>query len=256
MKTVFAFLLVSGAAAGVAGAAQVGIASGSATLAFDLNTMLTQTPLDALNAAFGITETRTQCLNLPNNNPGSVLSWAINPVGTPTPAGRSVQGTTLTIDPTDVLGSWTGGSDSGAFLSGGEQIGFGGMSRWVVDSAFGGGKLLFGDWGLRYSASRAGTAAGATSNIRSGLVLTSNIDFLNATFVDIGNASIVVTGNTLSITGDLLVSNGLLALGFPASNLGLDVGDFSLTATLVPAPGAAALLGLGVFAASRRRRGE
>ncbi len=85
-------------------------------------------------------------------------------------------------------------------------------------------------------------------------MLTSNIDFANATFVDIGNASISVTGNTLSITGDLLLSDGLIALGFPQSNLGLDAGDFNFTATLVPAPGSAALLGTTALLAVRRRR--
>ena len=254
MKLVYLLTGVSCVFAGVAGAAQVGIASGSATMSFDLNVMLGQTPLSSFNAAFGITETRAQCLSLPGNNPGSTVSWAINPVGTPSPAGRQIQGSNLTIDPTDVLGTWTSGSDSGVFLSGGEQIGFGGMTRWGVNPAFGGGTLLFGDWGLRYSSSRAGTAAGASGNIRSGLVLTSNIDFPNATFADIGNLSILVNGNQMSITGDLLVSDALIALGFPQANLGLDVGDFSLTATLVPAPGAAALLGLGGLIAARRRR--
>ena len=72
--------------------------------------------------------------------------------------------------------------------------------------------------------------------------------------MDIGNANISVTGNTLSITGDMLLSDGLIALGFPQSNLGLDAGDFNFTATLVPAPGAAALLGVGGLLAARRRR--
>jgi MYXO-CTERM domain-containing protein len=255
MKTVLACCILSGAAV-AASATEVGILSGSGTMSFDLPTFLGQTPLDSFDAAFGITETRTQVLSgLPGNNPAASQTWAINPVGTPSPTGRSVQGSTLAIDPTNILGTWGGvASDFGAFASGGEQIGFGGMTRWLVDPAFGGGKLLFGDWGLRYSPARAGTLAGSTTNVRSGLVLTSNIDFLNATFVDIGNASISVAGDTLTITGDMLVSNGLVALGFPSSNLGLDVGDFTLTATLAPAPGAAALLGAGGLVALRRRR--
>lgn len=256
MKSVLALVVLSGLAASTAVAAEVGIASGSATMSFDLPTLLGQTPLNTFDAAFGITETRTQVLTtLPGNNPSASQTWATNPVGTPSPAGRTIQGTTLTIDPTNVLGTWGSvTSDSGAFASGGEQIGFGGMTRWLVDASAGGGKLLFGDWALRYSPTRAGTFAGSTSNVRSGLVLTSNIDFANATFVDIGNASIAVTGNSFTITGDMLVSDALIALGFPPSNRGLDVGDFSFTATLVPAPGAAALLGAGGLLAMRRRR--
>ncbi len=253
MKFASTAVILAGLAAGTANAAEVGILSGSATLEFDFPTLFDQSPLDSLDAAFGITETRDQLLNLPGNNPGSVLNWDINPLGTPSPAGRQIQGTTLNIDPTDVLGSWGGGSDVGAFLTGGEQIGFGGMTRFTLDPGIP-GVLLFGDWGLRYSASRAGTLAGSTSNIRSGLVLTSNIDFPNATFADIGNATIDVTGNTLTITGDLLLSDALIVLGFPPANLGLDAGNFTLTATLVPAPGAAGLLVAGGLLASRRRR--
>jgi len=254
MKSVLALVVLSGLAVSTATAAEVGIASGSATMSFDLPTFLGQSPLNTFDAAFGITETRDQLLNLPGNSPSASQNWVTNPVGTPSPTGRTIQGTTLTIDPANVLGTWGAvTSDFGAFAIGGEQIGFGGMTRWTLDPGIP-GVLLFGDWALRYSPARAGTFAGSTTNIRSGLVLTSNIDFANATFVDIGNANISVAGNTLSITGDMLLSDGLIALGFPQSNLGLDAGDFNFTATLVPAPGAAVLLGAGGLLAIRRRR--
>ena len=254
MKSVLALVVLSGLTVSTATAAEVGIVSGSATMSFDLPTFLGQSPLNTFDAAFGITETRDQLLNLPGNNPSASQTWVTNPVGTPSPTGRTIQGTTLTIDPSNVLGTWGGvTSDFGAFAIGGEQIGFGGMTRWTLDPGIP-GVLLFGDWALRYSPARAGTFAGSTTNVRSGLVLTSNIDFANATFVDIGNANISVTGNTLSITGDMLLSDGLIALGFPQSNLGLDAGDFNFTATLVPAPSAAALLGVGGLLAARRRR--
>ena len=254
MKSILALCVVSGLAVGSATAAEVGIAGGSATMTFDLPTFLGQSPLNTFDAAFGITETRDQLLNLPGNSPSASQIWVTNPVGTPSPRGRTIQGSTLTIDPANVLGTWGAvASDFGAFAIGGEQIGFGGMTRWTLDPGIP-GVLLFGDWALRYSPARAGTFAGSTTNIRSGLVLTSNIDFASATFVDIGNANISVTGNTLSITGDMLLSDGLIALGFPQSNLGLDAGDFNFTATLVPAPGAAGLLGFGGLLAARRRR--
>jgi hypothetical protein len=254
MKSVLALVVLSGLAVSTATAAEVGIVSGSATMSFDLPTFLGQSPPNTFDAAFGITETRDQLLNLPGNSPSASQNWVTNPVGTPSPTGRTIQGTTLTIDPANVLGTWGAvTSDFGAFAIGGEQIGFGGMTRWTLDPGIP-GVLVFGDWALRYSPARAGTFAGSTTNIRSGLVLTSNIDFANATFVDIGNANISVTGNTLSITGDMLISDGLIALGFPQSNLGLDAGDFNFTATLVPAPSAAALLGVGGLLAARRRR--
>lgn len=227
-----------------ASADQVG--AGSATLSFDIPTITTITPLSGLNASFGITETATELLSLPGNSPSSSLTWAINPLGTASPAGRFIQGTDLDLDPSNVLGSWGGGTDLGAFLVGGEQIGFGGATRWDVNPLFGGGSLIVGDFGLRYSAARVGGG-------RSGLVLTSNVSFTDVVFADIGNANISVVGSVLSITGDLLISDGLIALGFPAGTYGADIGDFSLSANLVPAPGAIAVLALAPIARRRRR---
>jgi len=254
MKIISAVLISTASFAATAGAAEYGIASGSGSISFDMSVLLGQTPLNSLDAVFGITETRNECLGLPGNNPGSTVFWDINPVGTPSPAGRQIQGTTLTVDPNNVFGSWgPATSDSGVFVSGGEQVGFGGMTRWTLDPGIP-GVLLFGDWGLRYSPSRAGTFAGATDNVRSGLVLTSNIDFPNAAFGDIGNLTMTMVGSTLTLSGDVLISDALLALGFPAGNLGLDIGDFNMTLNLVPAPGAMGLLGLAAIRGGRRRR--
>jgi hypothetical protein len=68
-------------------------------MSFDLPTFLGQSPLNTFDAAFGITETRDQLLNLPGNSPSASQNWVTNPVGTPSPTGRTIQGTTLTIDP-------------------------------------------------------------------------------------------------------------------------------------------------------------
>ena len=114
------------------------------------------------------------------------------------PAGRTLQTTTLDYNTADVLGSWTPGSDLGAFLSGGEQIGLEGMSRWTGDYT---GVLLFGDFAIRYAPGRVGQVR--DGNTLSGLVITSNIDFANATFLDIANAIITSTSSVLTITGDL-----------------------------------------------------
>lgn len=247
-------IVLTGQVAVHTNAGELAIASGSTTIEFDLPTLLAETPLDSFDATFGITEARDDLLFLPGNTPGSSATWSFNPLGTPSPTGRQIQGTTLTVDPGDVLGTWgAASSDVGSFVSGGEQIGFGGMTRFRLDPGIP-GVLLFGDWGLRYSPTRAGTLAGDTQNIRSGLVLTSNIDFADATFADIGNASIDVTGNTLSISGDLLLSDALPLIGFPQGSLGLDAGSFNLTATLVPAPSTAFVLAAGSMVAARRRR--
>ncbi len=145
MKYVFTMIVVSGLVSGTASAAEFGLASGSATMSFDLPTFLGQSPLNTFDAAFDITETRDQLLGLPGNNPAASQTWLTNPVGTPSPTGRTIQGTTLTIDPSNVLGTWGGvSSDFGAFAIGGEQIGFGGMTRWTLDPGIP-GALLFGD---------------------------------------------------------------------------------------------------------------
>lgn len=236
-----AFILVPS----VAIADQVG--SGSASIGFDLATIGAITPLSGLNASFGNTETYNEVLSLPSNSPGSSLSWAINPLGTPSPDGRAIQGTNLDIDAGNVLGSWGGGTDLGVYLLGGEQIGFGGATRWDVNPLLGGGTFVLGDFALRYSASRVGGG-------RSGLVITNSYGFADVAIFDIANASISVTGSVLSITGDILISDGLLAVGFPSGSYGADIGDFALSANLVPAPGALAALALAPLAQRRRRR--
>jgi len=225
MTRLFAFTLICAALlAPTAAADEVALTCGSATIAFDLPVLLGETPLNQLDAVFGITETRDQLLSLPGNNPSPVITWELNLPGTPSPTGRLIQATTLVISHDNVLGTWQPGNDVGPFLSGGEQIGFGGMTRFTLDPGIN-GILLFGDWALRYAPGRA-------DGLRSGLVLTSNIDFPSAVFADIGSASITANEDQITINGDVLVSDGLIVLGFPPSNYLLDIGNFSLTARL------------------------
>lgn len=156
--------------------------------------------------------------------------------GTPG-ASRSRQITTLDFDPSDILGSWTPSNDAFAFVGNttlGEQIALTSMQRWTGPFT---GMLLYGDFSLRY-------VPGRVDSVRSGLVLTSNIDFPNAAFADIGNATIDISGNTLTIQGDLLVSGGLNVLD-PSAIPGTDFGNFSLTAQVVPEPASVVLLLLG-----------
>ncbi len=196
------------------------------------NALFTETPADPA----------TGSVTLVDPIRPSGVTPAIYP-GTPG-STRSRQVTTLDFDPNDVLGSWDVSDDAIAFVGGstlGEQIAFTSMQRYTGPFP---GALLYGDFGLRYTGSR--------------LVLTSNIDFLNAAFAEIGNPNISVVGNTLTISGELLMAAGLSALD-PTAVPGTDFGDFTMTATIVPEPTTAALLGAGVAAAlalSHRRSGQ
>lgn len=163
---------------------------------------------------------------------------------------RSRQITNLDFDPDNILGSWAPSTDSfGMFapLGSGEQIALTSMQRWTGDFT---GVLLYGDFALRYVPTRI-------DDVRSGLVITSNIDFLNALWADLGNASVSFdqASSTLSITGDLLIGGGLAALD-PEAIVGTKFGDFAMHA-VIPEPSTWILLGLGallIVLARKRQR--
>ena len=169
--------------------------------------------------------------------------------------GRTRQQTTLEFDsPANVLDSWTAAtSDIGAFVSGGEQIAFQNMQRWALDPNVSPGVLLFGDFAMRYSTDRQGVVR--TGGTLSGLVLTSNIDFLNAAFLDLANTSFSSLGNQLTISGDLLVSDGLGLLDANAL-VGSKIGTFTLNANIsaVPEPSSLALISIASSGLIVRRK--
>ncbi len=233
-----------------------------------------------LDAYFDAATSRVNTLALPapGNAPINRISGAPGTIGTSTSAGapgipgtvqifdpirpngvvpttgdgRARQRTTLDFDPANILGTWGASSEvaGGAFILGGgagEQIALTSMQRWGGPFT---GVLIYGDFALRYVPSRAGTVT--VGGTRSGLVLTSNIDFLDAAFADIGNATITSDGITLTISGDLLIAPGLAVLD-PGAQVGRNFGTFSMTA-IVPAPGTAVLLGAGGLLVARRRR--
>jgi hypothetical protein len=145
-------------------------------------------------------------------------------------SSRSRQLTTLIVDPGNILGTWSPSNDlAGVFVGNtvlGEQIAFTGMQRWGGPFT---GVLVYGDFALRYVPSRAGRPA--LDGTLSGLVLTSNIDFLDTSVADLANASITSDGRTLSITGDLLISGALNVLDLDAV-VGRKFGTISVTTCL------------------------
>lgn len=221
------------------------ISSGSAT--FTLNEGLANS-ISEFDALFSAATTRADTLALPapgnvSFSEGATVQYVdpIRPFGEvpATGDGRTRQSTNLDFNPADILGSWAASTENfGIFapLDSGEQIALTLMQRYTGPFT---GSLLYGDFGLRYVPGRAGTVA--LGGTLSGLVLTSNIDFLNASWADLANASISFSGDTLSISGDLLISGGINALDSGAV-VGTDFGDFSLTATVVPEPSASLLL--------------
>lgn len=142
---------------------------------------------------------------------------------------RSRQITTLDVDRSNILGSWSASNNSFAFVGNtvlGEQIAFTSIQRWGGPFT---GVLIYGDFALRYVPGRTGVLM--PDGVLSGLVLTSNIDFLNSAWADIANATISCVGDTLTISGDLLTSGALFVLD-PSAIPGTRFGTFSMTATL------------------------
>ncbi len=266
MKIRILFNLLSVALIAATSPLQAGlvITSGSATLTINEGQA---DSISNFNAYFDELTTRSNILGLaaPGNKPfvdsgASVqLSDPIRPFGATPPSGlgRTPQLTTLQIENgTNVLGSWQSSADLGLFVgsNASEQIAFTSMQRYTGPFT---GTLVYGDFALRYVSGRVGLVR--DGNTLSGLVLTSNIDFANAAFADIGNASINITNNQLLIGGDLLISNGLLALD-PSATLGKNFGEFSMVANLaaVPEPSSMLLVVLPAvgLAWGRRRRAQ
>ncbi len=149
-------------------------------------------------------------------------------------AGRTAQPTTFGFDP----GALTG--HTGA-------IGLGGVTRWAINPALGGGSVVAGDFTLAYDATRSLVGG-------SGWAITNNILPASVVF-DLSNVTTSASGGTLTISGDLSLSYEVanFLLSTPA-NQGLDMGDFTFTGTFVPEPSSAALVGLAVAGGVARRR--
>ncbi len=151
--------------------------------------------------------------------------------------GRTTQPTTFNYTPGNPQGH------TGA-------IGLGGIARFAVSAAAGGGKLLYGDFTLLYDAGRIDLGG-------TGWYLKGNIAPSAAAF-DILNVVVTETANTLTISGDLGVTYELANLLYSTpADAGRDVGNFTFTAQVTvpePAVGSTAILAALGLCARRRRK--
>lgn len=188
-------------------------------------------------AAGAVTGSQLSSIEQQANPSYSGLVYAMNGSTVDNLAGRYSKATDFSFD----AGSLT--PVTGA-------IGLGGVSRWAVNPLLGGGKLLFGDFTLKYDVARVALGG-------SGWHLVGNIPPAGVLF-DLVNVVTSLGQDSLSISGDLTVSYEVANFLFATpADQGVDVGDFRFTGTTaVPEPSTLALVSLAALAAwgaSRRR---
>lgn len=227
------------------------IIGGTATFTFNEALSGASTPLNSLDAVFTGTQSRAETLTGLGDPFDSItgsektVTFSINGASPATIVGRpNNAATTLNYNSSNLLGDWLPGADSGAFLSGGSQIGLQSMTRWSGNFT---GSLIFGDFAIRYAPGRVGGA-------RSGLVLTSNIDFANATYADLANMTTTLNPTSFTIVGDLLYSNGFALLTGDPSDVGVKFGTFRIDASTVPEPTSVCMLAVTALSSVMSRR--
>lgn len=170
-----------------------------------------------------------------------VNGTSITPSGLP---GRSEQASTFSFDPANIAGTASGAIG----LDGATSLWYANVPVINTGSVW----LGYGDLSLAFDAARA---VGGNS----GWFFTNNLLF-SAVVYDVRNpvfsSVVAATGSSVgafTFTGDLFTAQEFRdGFGIRAN---LNVGSFTLNAvTAIPAPGAAALLGIGGLMAGRRRR--
>ena len=150
------------------------------------------------------------------------------------PAGRAIQATNFTYDPTNLTGTATG------------QIGLGGVLRFMGNF---GGIFATGDYALKYDATRVGNAAGG-----SGWYLLNNYGFPVPGW-DLTDITASSDPFSLSLSGTLKWSPEVTNAFFHSSDIGKSMGTFTFVSP-VPLPAAVWLFGsgmIGVVGLARRR---
>ena len=151
------------------------------------------------------------------------------------PAGRAIQATNFTYDPTNLTGTASG------------QIGLGGVMRFMGNFT---GILVGGDYALKYDATRVGNAAGG-----SGWYLLNNYGFPIPSW-DLTDVTATSDPLSLYLSGTLKWSPEVTNAFFHSSDIGKSMGTFTFVSP-VPLPAAVWLFGSGMIglAGLARRRG-
>lgn len=223
-----AILLMLGIAP-LASASVIFFRGGGATFDMDTVVLTNETSL-TIGRYFNSTNSlfRSQILSeslYPSNFPSGLNLKAPIINSTPNSYRGSRQGTDFRFDlagfdPANPFASWSPSTSSGLAVSGGEQIGLDAVFRYTSPA----GALYAGDFALRYDPTRSESFGSEFS----GLVLVSHFDFPVSAF-DIGDALVSATSDSLTITGDLLISPEFSERFLGGAASGLDVGQFKLT---------------------------
>jgi len=154
-------------------------------------------------------------------------------------------GNNFTFDANDLTGTATG------------VIGLGGAMRFRLNNPFflnpetgeeEGNRAAIGYLSLEYDANRMDVAAG-----HSGWTIF-NYNSYRADVLDLDNVLTTISGNSLTLSGDLSLAQGFVHMG---GEFGSIVGDFSFQTTVVPVPAAVWLFAsglVGLFASGRTNK--
>lgn len=167
--------------------------------------------------------------------PAAGLVYDVTGATVTNPAGRAIQATNFTYDPSDVSGTASG------------QIGLGGVMRFLGNFP---GIFVTGDYALQYDETRVGNAADG-----SGWFLLNNYGF-PIPVLELTDVTASSNSFSLALSGNLKWSPEVTSAFFAPSDLGTTVGTFAF-ASPVPVPAAAWLFGSGLIglAGVARRRG-